>query len=74
MIRMLYNNHIYGDNFTQPFENGNFENHVDIPRLREGKVGGTFWSVFVPCPKDGMDFSDKNYASSKTPTIDFYDY
>ncbi|KAG8213528.1 membrane dipeptidase-domain-containing protein [Butyriboletus roseoflavus] len=23
--------------------------HVDIPRLREGKVGGFFWSVYVPC-------------------------
>ncbi|KAI6121311.1 membrane dipeptidase-domain-containing protein [Pisolithus sp. B1] len=24
--------------------------HVDIPRLREGRVGGFFWSVYVPCP------------------------
>ncbi|KAI6026414.1 renal dipeptidase family, partial [Pisolithus microcarpus] len=24
--------------------------HVDIPRLREGKAGGFFWSVYVPCP------------------------
>ncbi|OAX39946.1 hypothetical protein K503DRAFT_865002 [Rhizopogon vinicolor AM-OR11-026] len=33
--------------------------HVDIPRLREGKVGGFFWSVYVSCasPEDeGPDF------------------
>jgi len=24
--------------------------HVDIPRLRKGKVGGFFWSVYVSCP------------------------
>ncbi|KAG2121420.1 membrane dipeptidase-domain-containing protein [Suillus cothurnatus] len=33
--------------------------HVDIPRLREGKVGGFFWSVYVGCasPEDeGPDF------------------
>ncbi|KAG0702966.1 membrane dipeptidase-domain-containing protein [Suillus ampliporus] len=33
--------------------------HVDIPRLREGKVGGFFWSVYVGCasPEDeGADF------------------
>ena len=23
--------------------------HVDIPRLRKGKVGGFFWSVYVGC-------------------------
>ncbi|TFK74545.1 hypothetical protein BDN72DRAFT_833025 [Pluteus cervinus] len=33
--------------------------HVDIPRLREGKVGGFFWSVYVDCPNPneaGPDF------------------
>lgn len=38
--------------------------HVDLPRLKRGYVGGTFWSVFVPCPKDWTDFSDENYAAS----------
>jgi len=36
--------------------------HVDLPRLREGKNGGAFWSAFVPCPANWSDFSDKNYA------------
>lgn len=61
---MLYRNHIYDKNFTDAFINGNLSGHVDLPRLSDGKVGGTFWSVFVPCPKAGMDFSDKNYAES----------
>jgi hypothetical protein len=35
---------------------------VDLPRLKEGKNGGAFWSAFVPCPTNGTDFSDENYA------------
>ena len=27
--------------------------HTDIPRLREGKVGGQFWSVYVPISEYG---------------------
>ena len=35
-----------------------FPGHVDIPRLREGKVGGFFWSVYVGCPgsEEGEDY------------------
>lgn len=68
LVRMLFKNRIYGDNFTIPFTNGTMKGHVDLPRLSQGKVGGTFWSVFVECPKDGMDFSDENYATSKDTT------
>jgi len=64
LIRYLYGNRIYGQNFTEPFVHGNLTGHVDLPRLSSGKVGGTFWSVYVPCPKDGMDFSHENYAAS----------
>ncbi|TDL14080.1 hypothetical protein BD410DRAFT_757393 [Rickenella mellea] len=30
--------------------------HVDIPRLKEGRVGAFFWSVYVECKEDGPDF------------------
>jgi membrane dipeptidase len=40
--------------------------HVDAPRLDKGKVGGSFWSVFVGCPKNITDFSDGNYAIGKS--------
>ncbi|PKS10759.1 hypothetical protein jhhlp_002516 [Lomentospora prolificans] len=69
LIRAVYNNHIYQDNFTTPFEKGGFYGHVDLPRLREGLNGGFFWSVFVPCPADGADFSDENYAESVQFTL-----
>jgi membrane dipeptidase len=29
--------------------------HTDIPRLRAGKVGGVFWSVYVPTSHKGAD-------------------
>ena len=47
--------------------------HVDLPRLSKGKVGGTFWSVFVPCPAKNMDFSDENYAASVRATTEQID-
>ncbi|ROT43136.1 hypothetical protein SODALDRAFT_327306 [Sodiomyces alkalinus F11] len=45
------------------------DGHVDLPRLREGQSGGAFWSVFTPCPSNGSDFSDKNYAESVQMTL-----
>lgn len=47
------------NNVTDIPLDGQMPMHVDIPRLREGKVGGFFWSVFVSCanPEDeGTDF------------------
>lgn len=29
--------------------------HTDLPRLRTGRVGGQFWSVFVPCSFRGAE-------------------
>ena len=62
MIRFLFQNKIYDDRFTEPFENGGMPFHVDLPRLKAGKVGGSFWSAYVGCPQNGTDFSDANYA------------
>ncbi|CAI7586390.1 unnamed protein product [Penicillium pancosmium] len=73
LIRERYHNHIYGSNFTESFIHGNLSGHVDLPRLRRGYVGGTFWSVFVPCPADGTDFSDENYAPSVRKTVEQVD-
>ncbi|KAG0645298.1 dipeptidase [Hyphodiscus hymeniophilus] len=67
MIRLLYGNHIYDDKFKEPFEKGGLSGHVDLPRLKKGKNGGAFWAAYVPCPKNGTDFSDENYFDS----IDF---
>src|SRR5882672_9883473 len=29
--------------------------HTDIPRLRQGRLGGQFWSVYVPATLKGAD-------------------
>ncbi|KAI0119212.1 membrane dipeptidase-domain-containing protein [Daldinia grandis] len=68
-IRAMYNNHIYNETFSKPFEEGGLPMHVDLPRLREGQNGGAFWSVFTPCPANGTDYSDENYASSVQLTL-----
>lgn len=65
LIRELYNNHIYDEKFQNLFSEGGMPAHVDLPRLKEGKVGGAFWSAFMPCPKNGSDFSNENYAQCK---------
>ncbi|TVY56101.1 Dipeptidase sirJ [Lachnellula cervina] len=69
LIRFLYNNQIYDRNFTKPFEEGGMSAQVDLPRLREGRNGGAFWSAFVPCPSNGSDFSDENYAEAVAFTL-----
>ncbi|KKA26065.1 hypothetical protein TD95_000317 [Thielaviopsis punctulata] len=68
-IREFYANHIYNDNFSLPFSHGGLAGHVDLPRLREGMNGGAFWSVFTPCPANGSDYSEANYAGSVQLTL-----
>ncbi|KAL9007005.1 MAG: hypothetical protein Q9188_000293 [Gyalolechia gomerana] len=69
LIRFLYKNQIYDPAFTKPFEEGGLEMHVDLPRLKAGKVGATFWSAFVLCPTNGTDFSDEAYAQPVSMTL-----
>jgi membrane dipeptidase len=66
MLRFVYNNHIYDDEFKKLFEKGGMYGHVDLPRLKKGKNGGAFWSAYGPCPKNRTDFSDENYADCKS--------
>jgi membrane dipeptidase len=44
-----------------------FPGHVDIPRMREGRLGGAFWTVWTPCHDPiagdpGPDFSRPSNA------------
>jgi membrane dipeptidase len=66
LIRSIYKNHIYDPDFAAGFERDGLPGHVDLPRLKSGKNGGAFWSVFAPCPENGTDFSDENYAECKS--------
>ncbi|KAJ7647559.1 membrane dipeptidase-domain-containing protein, partial [Roridomyces roridus] len=54
LLRSLVKNNVSAVDLTQPFPG-----HVDIPRLREGKVGGFFGPVYVGCAdpeQEGEDF------------------
>ena len=69
-LRYAYKNRLHTSTFHDHFENGNMERQVDLPRLREGRVGGTFWSAFVSCPVNASyDFSDSTYAESVSTTL-----
>ncbi|GAA5995176.1 dipeptidase [Rhodotorula paludigena] len=46
----------------------NVTGHVDIPRLRLGKVGGFFHSVFVPCPEDA-GYPSENTGNFTSPSF-----
>ncbi|KAB5593404.1 hypothetical protein CTheo_3142 [Ceratobasidium theobromae] len=52
MVREVYRNNITKFNMRE-----RMELQVDIPRLRAGKVGGFFWSVYVDCADAGTDFT-----------------
>ncbi|MCJ1245113.1 hypothetical protein MMC30_002314 [Trapelia coarctata] len=69
VVRYFYGNKIYSKDFTEPFEKGGLKGHVDLPRLKQGKAGGAFWSAYVGCPKNGTDFSDANYAEAVATTL-----
>ncbi|RFU73462.1 membrane dipeptidase [Trichoderma arundinaceum] len=69
VLRGFYGNHLDSDEFSDPFENGTLKGHVDLARLRAGRAGGAFWSVYAPCPENGTDFSDENYAASLQFTL-----
>ncbi|KAM0558430.1 hypothetical protein ACHAPJ_004620 [Fusarium lateritium] len=73
VVRFLYGNQIYHENFTQPFEQGELPGQVDLHRLRRGQSGGAFWSLYAPCPANDSDFSDENYAASVQFTLDQID-
>jgi membrane dipeptidase len=51
------------------FEKGGLDGHVDLPRIESGKMGGAFWSAFMPCPHNVSDFSESNYAEIVRATL-----
>lgn len=53
LARWQFRNKINGDDFN--FNKKGFVGHLDIPRLRQGGIGGAFWSVYTDCPSDWND-------------------
>ncbi|EEQ29186.1 putative membrane dipeptidase [Microsporum canis] len=65
-IRSMYGNDIYQKNFT--VKDG-LPLHVDFPRLRKGRVGAQFWSVYVDCPKVSDKYDDSVYSKNVHDTF-----
>ncbi|KAH8827962.1 membrane dipeptidase-domain-containing protein [Flagelloscypha sp. PMI_526] len=60
---------LYANNATAVDLESTLPAHVDIPRLRQGKVGGFFWSVYVGCAKpeeEGPDFVESTWRVRDT--------
>ena len=59
----------YANNLTAIDMESRLPGHVDIPRLREGRVGGFFWSTWVECPNpeaEGKDFLNATWRVRDT--------
>ena len=54
VLRENLKNRIYSERFLSGFESGSLATHNDLGKMKRGRVGGQFWSVFVPCPKDSI--------------------
>ncbi|OLT07274.1 membrane dipeptidase [Pseudonocardia sp. CNS-004] len=44
--------------------------HTDLPRLRGGRVGVQFWSVYVPCSSNGGPFAGADAVTAVLEQID----
>jgi len=49
LIRSELKNQIYPERFT--FHQG-LLSHTDMRKMRQGQMGGQFWSVYMPCAED----------------------
>ncbi|KAL4946054.1 hypothetical protein BDV06DRAFT_235605 [Aspergillus oleicola] len=54
-------------------EKGFTRGMTDIPRLREGAIGGQFWSVCVPCLRSAENFSTPEYSDMARDAIEQID-
>lgn len=48
LLRHQLHNQIY----DHDFENERLGSQTDFQKMKQGLMGGQFWSVFVPCPED----------------------
>lgn len=69
-IRGTIKNDIHSADFKEKFEHGGLGGNVDLQRLKNGMVGGSFWSAFVVCPENAStDFSDAEYSTAVSHTL-----
>ena len=64
-VRLTFRNNASAIHLDEPTPG-----HVDIPRLRAGRVGAFFWSLFTNCPTDpGDDFTRPTAAARYACTL-----
>ncbi|EXJ89928.1 hypothetical protein A1O3_02995 [Capronia epimyces CBS 606.96] len=59
----LLRQQLHGEIYGHDFEAETLASHTDLWKMRDGMMGGQFWSVYVPCPEDlvpGVDLDDPN--------------
>ncbi|BEJ18082.1 hypothetical protein CspHIS471_0703590 [Cutaneotrichosporon sp. HIS471] len=59
----IYVREMYGNDVTKFDLGKKMSGHVDIPRMRAGRLGGFFWSVYADCHEeiDGPDFLNPSH-------------
>jgi membrane dipeptidase len=70
--RAITHGKIYND-ARFDLEKGFKRGMTDIPRLREGAVGGQFWSICVPCLRSAENFSTPEYSDMARDAIEQID-
>ncbi|EXM27383.1 hypothetical protein RAB80_013426 [Fusarium oxysporum f. sp. vasinfectum] len=63
MLRLELKNRIYDERFDF---NNRLLGHTDLQRLRQGMVGGQFWSVYVDCDEQQKHFEDPSWIVRDT--------
>jgi membrane dipeptidase len=61
------------DNLKFDLAKGFQRGMTDIPRLKEGAVGGQFWSVCVPCIRSAENFTTPEYSDMARDAIEQID-
>lgn len=54
---------LHGKIYDHDFHTERIGSHSDFQKMKDGLMGGQFWSVYVPCPEDlvaGVDLHDPN--------------
>lgn len=64
-LRQSYGNDPYRVDLTTNLD-ASTELHTDIPRLREGGVGGQFWSVYVPASLEPVEAAKATFEQIDT--------
>jgi len=65
LLRHQLHNQIYGHDF----EAERLGSQTDFQKMKQGLMGGQFWSVFVPCPEDLVQGVDHNDPKKRIPDL-----